>query len=173
MLALEAGDPRSQADLEPSLIDAERAAVKDRAAMVLGYRERSVAELVEKLTDDGYPKAAVDETVARFIELSLVDDERFASGWIRARRASGYGDDRIRRELRHKGVGDHIVSRCLSEFGEDIPDQIERASRLIASSRLETHADARRAVARLVRKGYPMRVALSAVRRRTEHGDID
>lgn len=173
ILSLEAGDPRSPAELEPELLDVERAAVKERAAMVLGYRDRSVAELIEKLVDDGYPRETIDEVIARFGELSLLDDQRFATGWIRARRASGYGDDRIRRELRQKGVSDQVISGSFAESAEESADQIERASRLLSSSHLESQADARRAVARLLRKGFPMGVALAAVRRLQHYDDVE
>lgn len=173
ILSLEAEDLRSRSELEPLLLEAERAAVKERAAMVLGYRDRSVAELVEKLADDGYPQIVVDETVERFSELSLIDDQRFTAGWVRSRRASGFGDDRIRRELRQKGVSDQIISEAFGELTEETSDQVERASRLLSASRLESQADARRAVSRLLRKGYPMSVALAAVRRLQNHDDIE
>ena len=104
LLGLEEGDEIESADLETLLAEHEPACARERALRVLGYRERSVKELSKRLGDDGYPPAVVQALVERMSELGLVNDERFASAWARARIAAGFGPDRIARELAAKGV---------------------------------------------------------------------
>ena len=105
---------------ERSVTEAEAEQARERALRVLGYRERSTAELVAKLTDDGYPARLAHQIVDRFVELSLLDDTRFAELWARNRVAAGYGRRRIADELARKGVDADVARSALDEvLGDD------------------------------------------------------
>jgi len=163
LLRVEAGSVVDRDDLLRQLEDAEPQLARDRALQLIGYRERSRHELRDRLVRDGYPHVVANAVVARFCEVELVDDERFAGAWIRSRLASGHGLRRIRRELAEKGVADHVIEEALLENAGD--DELARAS---ASLRGRVPRDAKerqRLVRRLVARGFDLRVAVDAVGR--------
>lgn len=149
-------------DLESALAAVEADQARERALRLLGYRERSVQELRQRLTYDGYPAPIVATTVDRMIELSLVDDARFASAWVRARQNAGFGPRRIRSELSRAGVSDEIASEALGECGEE-RDEIDRAREALRGRTASDRADRDRLVRRLVSRGFSLQTAIAAV----------
>ena len=148
--------------LEAGLAEAESVLAKERALRLLGYRERSAAELTRKLGESGYDSATVAPIVARFIELGLVDDERFAGMWVRSRVAAGQGAHRIQRELAEKGVAPQIISAALER--DCAPDtQVARARESLRGRRPADRKERDRLVRRLVTRGYDLSTALQAV----------
>ena len=167
LVNLQAGDEADRAELETQLAEHETACARERALRILGYRERSSAELAKRLRDDGYPAGVVGPLVERMIELGLVDDARFAASWARARFSAGFGPQRVARELAEKGIADELAADAITEaVGDD--DQIERARRLLGSTSLETRNERDKAVRKLVRKGFDLRTALKAAEKPEE-----
>lgn len=159
----------SDVDLQ-TVAELEETCARERALQLVGYRERSVTELRNRLLNDGYPSPLVAALVDRFVELMLVDDRRFAGQWVRNRLAAGYGSVRIRRELAEKGVATHLIEAALEEAVEhDADDEHDRARRVL---RGKTPADAKereRLIRRLVSRGFSLSVALAVVGRPREH----
>ena len=92
---------------------------KTSAFRLLKIRQRSVGELRQKLAAKGIAKATVDATVAFLLEKKFLDDRAFAKAWIRYRQARPYGPQRIRMELRQKGIEEEIIQEELTvAFGE-------------------------------------------------------
>ena len=148
--------------LEDALAEVEPGLAKERALRLLGYRERSEVELAAKLGDSGYGEAIVAPIVARFRELGLVDDERFAGTFVRSRVAAGLGTRRIQRELAEKGVSTHVASAALDQ---DCPVEAQ-LSRARESLRGRTATDRKtrdRLVRWLVSRGYDLSTAIEAV----------
>jgi len=157
VLALE---PGSAVD-DSELAETEMAQARERAFRVLGYRDRSAAELAKKLSDDGYPHDVVAAITDRLAELDLVNDVRFAETWVRMRSASGYGPHRVARELAEKGVDKQIAQDALHSV--EGPSELERA-RLVLGTR--TAADPRerdRLMRRLVTRGFSFETARAAL----------
>jgi regulatory protein len=143
------------------LNEVELSCARERGLRVLGHRERSTAELRRRLSDDGYPEPVVAVVVARFEELQLVDDARFAALWVRTRNSAGLGPQRIRRELRERGVSDEIIREAMS--GVMDADQVERARQTLGNRPLATASDRDRALRRLVGKGFDFTTARKAI----------
>ena len=161
-LCLTAEEPVDADALEEALAEVEPGLAKERALRLLGYRERSEAELAAKLVDSGYGDAIVASIVTRFRELGLVDDERFASTLVRSRVAAGFGKRRIQRELADKGVATHIASAALED---DCPGEAQ-VSRARESLRGRTATDRKtrdRLVKWLVSRGYDLSTAIETV----------
>lgn len=148
--------------LEKSISTEELPLAKERALKLLGYRERSAAEVRSKLKDSGYPAAVAGAVVERFREVELIDDSRFASTWARSRLAAGYGARRISRELAHKGVAPEIVAAAL-EPAEDDLDEVELALRSLRGRAPRDRADSQRLIRRLLSRGFGLSAARSAV----------
>lgn len=60
----------------------------DHALTYLSSRQRTVREMACYLDEKDFGEADVDATIARLIELGLLDDRRFADDFIRTRLAS-------------------------------------------------------------------------------------
>jgi regulatory protein len=162
-LAIAEGDARTTDEIERALGSVEPRLANDRALRLLGYRERSTAELSAALRDSGYPAPVVAIVVARMQELGLVDDERFAELWVRSRLAAGFGPRRIARELAEKGV-DPDVARVALDTHHDTAAELERARAYLGGRRADDRRSRERLVRRLVARGYDVSVALQAIR---------
>ncbi len=97
----------------------ELSKAKISAFRFLKIRQRSVHELREKLTQKKFPKAIVEETIAFLLEKKFLDDRAFAKGWVRYRQARPYGAQKIRMELRQKGIDEDTIREELANaFGD-------------------------------------------------------
>ena len=160
-LGLQEGSAIEPSEFEHQLEECERTCARERALRILGHRERSARELARRLHDDGYPEGVVNAVVDRFAELELVDDARFADLWIRTRTGAGFGPQRIRRELREKGVADEVIADALGQSRDS--DLVARARATLGSTPHDTRAERERALRRLVRKGFDISTILKAM----------
>ncbi|MGW6034053.1 regulatory protein RecX [Gordonia terrae] len=146
----------------------------DSALRLLGVRARSRQEMRDRLTRKGFEPEVVDEVMARLEQHKLLDDEEFASEWVRSRHLnSGKGRVALRHELRTKGVDESVISEALADIDPD--DEREIASGLVArkltpsvvdrigDDRAERDKAMRRLVGMLVRRGYSQSLAFEVV----------
>lgn len=97
---------------------------------LLAQREHSRHELAGKLAGRSGDSQAVAVLLDYLQEIGLLSDSRFAAAYIRSH-AARFGAQRLRQELRLRGVADDVLERALaeelapevSEFG----DELERA----------------------------------------------
>jgi regulatory protein len=84
-----------------------------------GYQERSHAEVRKKLYSFGLFKKEVEELTSRLIEEEYLNEERFtlqfASGKLRIK---GWGRQKIRYELRQKGISDYCITKALKSLDD-------------------------------------------------------
>jgi regulatory protein len=84
-----------------------------------GYQERSHAEVKQKLYSLGLFKKEVEELISLLIEEGYLNEERFArlfaSGKLRIR---GWGKQKIRFELKRKGVSEFCIVNALKSIDE-------------------------------------------------------
>jgi regulatory protein len=92
------------------------------ALRILNYRFNSSSELKRKLTAKKFDRKLVDETIVRLREEKWLDDERFASAYVRTRMMKKVGPLKIERELHAVGVDDETTRRVLRENGDDDRD---------------------------------------------------
>lgn len=153
-----AGDEfESEPELLARIQELEPPSAYQRAMRLLSARERSVQELRERLTADGYSSATVRAVIEEFTESELVSDYRFAQMFCRTRRAKGWADARISRELSAAGVSDDVIQDVL---GDRDPEQAERDALEIAlAAAPRSDRDVARLVNRLARLGYSFETA--------------
>jgi len=131
-------------------------------------RARSRAELADRLAAKGVPADLGERLLDRFTEVGLVDDARFAEGWVHGRQqAKGLARRALAAELRRKGVDDEVAREAL----DTLPPEAEvEAARHLVRRRMRSlrSVDDQTAVRRLVgmlgRKGYPPGTAYAVVR---------
>src|SRR5512144_1226925 len=109
------------ADADRELEDKVLARAKNAAYLLLTYRSRSRAEIVQKLGDKGFECAIIETVVASLERMGYINDRHFAEQWASSRvRLRGYGRRRIELELRNKGVAREAVIEAFSHvFGAE------------------------------------------------------
>ncbi len=138
----------------------------------LNRRDRTAAELPERLAAKEIEPWAIEQVLDELREQRYVDDAGYARRFADdRRRLDGWGSERIERRLRELGVEDEAIAPALAE--QDPESELETAVALLEQrfpGALETRRDRDRALGMLVRKGYALEVATDALRR---HGGAD
>ena len=161
-LSIEQGMSFDLPALELALAAVELPLAKDRALRLLGYRDRSRAELLRKLRDSGYSASLSELVVDRLAEIELLDDERFAAVWVRTRSAAGFGARRIARELADKGIAQETAAAAMEAIS-DVEEQLGRARKVLRGRVGSDRKERDKLVKRLVTKGFSLQVAIQAV----------
>ena len=89
------------------------------AMNMLARREHSVFELTRKLEQKDFPSEMIKEVIERLIADNLLSDERFAEAYVRMRSARGFGLQRIRLEMKERGVDSYLIDRAIAESDVD------------------------------------------------------
>lgn len=91
----------------------------EAAAKQLSYRALSISALREKLLTKGHSEDTVDYAIAWLAERGLIDDGRFAESTVHSYGRRGYGELRIRQELRRRGVGREDADAAMEDYEPD------------------------------------------------------
>jgi len=150
----------SETEIERLIDEDAYCQARAKAYHLLSYRQRSTAELSERLLRKGIPLHIVNRVMDRLSELQMIDDESFARNFAEARvRSKGYGPVRVRGELIRKGISSDIIESTLDETYEDAsPDDLALAATSKILRRLIKEADPRKRrdklTSYLVRRGF-------------------
>ena len=136
---------------------------RSKAEELLNRRDYSSSELAAKLREAGYHPSVADEVVARFVEVGLLDDRRFAELFARSKAAAGWGRIKVERELARRGVDATQLEGWPSGYLEE--DESETAFALASRRHLSGKNDFQKLVRFLCGRGFPMGVAMDAAKR--------
>jgi regulatory protein len=141
-------------------------AARERCLRLLTVRARSAAELRDRLRRAGFADGVVEKVIADLAGAGLVDDLEFARSWVAGRQAAGgTGKQKLRWELRRKGVTNELVERVIEETVHE-DTEVEQAL-LFAQKRLR--GDDAKALARvrrlLVGRGFGFGIVDAVMRR--------
>jgi regulatory protein len=138
----------------------------DAAYRFLGRRDRTVAEVRERLETDAIEADVADEAIAELTRQGYLDDARYAHRFAEDRRTiDAWGAERIERRLLAVGVEPALIAAALGERGA--AEELEAAVAVLRRRFARAPADDRdrdRALGLLVRKGYDLDLAYDAVR---------
>jgi regulatory protein len=147
-----------------------RERVFQRAAKLLAAKQRSVAELREKLsTTPGATESIVDEAIARLREYGYLDDAKFAQSYASLRlRERPIGRRRLQRDLWLKKVDKKTAETALDEIFEKTPEAelIDRAiaKRVRLRGKPKTREEAKKLFDHLLRQGFEFELVSEKVR---------
>jgi regulatory protein len=135
---------------------------RKKAERLLSVRERSEAELRDRLARAGFDEPIIDRVINEARSVGFIDDARFIRLYIAGKKRSGWGRLRIERELTRYG----IELRCRAGYPEEFftdEDEIERASVCLARhhSRAQDKEAAR--YRHLLSKGFSPTTAWKAI----------
>ena len=104
----------------------------------------------------------------RMTEVGLVDDQAYAQMLVRSQQAGrGLARGALARELRTKGIEDHLAEEAIASISEE--DERARARALVdkklrAMHGLGIQVQTRRLAGMLARKGYSSRITFAVIR---------
>lgn len=99
---------------------------RNAAIRLLARREHSVTELERKLAQRDHEADAVAEALAGLAAEGLQSNDRFAEAYVYSRVQKGYGPERIRAELRERGVSDSLAECYLQPIAGQWHERIEQ-----------------------------------------------
>lgn len=162
-LSVEAVAAVTAADSDP---EARLQRALDLAYRYLGRRDRTVVEMRRHLEAKRCEPVAIDGAIAALHEQGYLDDARYAQRFAEDRRElDGWGAERIARKLASVGIDAHHIEQACA--AQDHEAELEAAVALLRRKFREppeTDRDRDRALGMLVRKGYDLDLAYSAVR---------
>jgi regulatory protein len=137
----------------------------DLAYRFLGFRDRTVAEVLGHLAAKDVDLRTARAAVAVLREQDYLDDVRFAQRFTEDRRnLDDWGAERIERKLDELGIERDVIAEALERPAED---ELEAAVALLRRRLTGPPADERareKALGLLVRRGYGLELAYDAVR---------
>ncbi len=162
-----AGDPAPEVqkqDKEPDPYHVARQIVLRQLAMTPRSRQELSQKLAQRGCDPGVATAVLD----RMTQVGLIDDRAYAQMLVRSQQAGrGLARRALARELRTKGIEEHLAEEALASISE--ADEHDRAraladKRLRAMHGLGIEVQTRRLAGMLARKGYPSSVSHAVIR---------
>jgi len=144
------------------------------ALRLLTRRDYGTHELRQRLLQKGFPGEAVEQTIARGIELGYLDDarhvERLSQALLTTGRAAG---PRLLQELRRRGLPEELIRTAVTE--NRAAGREDEALRELIARRFATfdytaadERERRRVVCFLQRRGFPLDRILHELRKRTD-----
>lgn len=167
---------RDEMPLKPATA---RERVFQRAAKLLAARQRSVAELRERLlAGRGATSTNVEEVIARLREYGYLDDVKFAQSYAALRlRERPIGRRRLERDLIVKKVDRQTASTALDEIFDATPEEelIDRAiaKRIRLRGKPQSREDAKKIFDHLLRQGFAFELVSNKVRSMTSSDPDD
>ena len=157
----------SDADYEALKNKARSEAALTHAYRLLAHRMRSAAEIRRRLSQKGHTAEVTDAVIVRLTDEGLIDDQGFARAFVADKvRLSGWGRERIARDLSRAGLSDDMVEVAVAHL-EDA-DELERAMAALGRHgppRPPLDKARKRAYDFLSRRGFASPIAYRAVSR--------
>lgn len=128
------------------------------ALRLLDRRDLTAGELTQRLLAKQVPPETAQQVVTRFLQVGLINDERYAEQFTAARQANrGLARRVVAQELRRKGIDPEVVEAATAVIDRDAEraTAIELAQRRVQRlSGLPREVQYRRLGGFLARKGY-------------------
>lgn len=169
---LRAGMELDDETVETLQSSARTSSAKAQAANIIGSRPLSKRELTRRLVQKGNEEADAQTAADWLEELGAVDDAAYAAALARYYGARGYGPQRLREELRRRGVDRDLWEDALAE----LPDSGDTLDALIQKRRRGDLSDPRerkRVCDALLRRGFSWSQVKAAMGRYTDMPEED
>lgn len=148
--------------------DADPVAVaREIALRQLTVRARTEAELRTALARRNVPVEAVDEVVARFSDVGLLDDAAYARDWVAGGERRLKSRRSLTQELSAKGVDRETIEGALAGLDDEAELEVARAlarRKAAATLGLDYSVRYRRLAGALARRGFSGSVVAMIVR---------
>ena len=151
---LKLGTDLTESGLKELLEESDYRRAKSRAVWYLDRADHTEKGLYDKLLRGGFKKESAAKVVARFIEVGLLDDYRFAQNYAERLSASNYSKREILQKLTLKGVPYSVAKEVLETEDGDELDKIKNLLEKKYQTKLQKEGGAQKVFAALSRKGF-------------------
>lgn len=156
---LRIGDTISEDEVERLRTEDERFRAREAAFRLLKYRQRSVAEMRERLGEKGFLSAVIEEVIEDLLAEGYLDDTEFATLFAEdLLTRKNIGPLRLRAELNKKQVPDRIINTTIEQMYRKYDEQDlarQAASKKMATlRRVDKETAYRRLTGYLARRGF-------------------
>lgn len=143
---------------------------KARALRIINARPMSREEMRKRLVEKGETPENAEECADWLCEMGLINDEQYAGSVVRHYAAKGYGQTRIKQELRRHGVPREMWDAAL----EQMPEQDEYLARFLRTrlSDPTDRAQVKKVSDALFRRGYSWEQIRSALNEFDTQGEL-
>ena len=114
----------------------------NKALFILEHSDKSEAELRRRLVMNSYPEAIVDRAMEYVRDLHYIDDERYASSYIRTH-SGALSRREMSNKLLQKGISREVIDAAFQTAGEEDPS-VNHAETAAAVRTLSTKLGTRR-----------------------------
>ena len=98
---------------------------RKRALSILERRDKTTKELINKLTEDGYPSSVVDNAIEYVKSYHYLDDMRYAENYIRYHK-NQKSKTAVKLYLKDKGVDPEAIDAAIEkEYDNDEKEMIK------------------------------------------------
>lgn len=141
-----------------------------RALRIINARPMSREEMRKRLTEKGETPENAELCADWLCEMGLINDEVYAGSVVRHYAAKGYGQARIKQELRRHGVPREMWDEAL----EQMPEQDEYLERFLRTRLTAPHdrAQIKKVSDALFRRGYSWEQIKHALNEYDTQGDF-
>lgn len=155
----------SRAHFDEVLENATVESLRERIASAQSRRERSAAQMAQRLREDGFDAPHIDDAINRACACGLIDDCRYAESFITSKMQVGWGKARIERELERAGVDPCDVLGYPEAFF-DVDDEEERATELLMKKSIPSKNPVEKLARFLIARGFDTSLSLRLARKR-------
>lgn len=89
------------------------------AVKLLAFRDHSVAEITQKLTDREHNACSIERAINQLLSDNYLNDTRYAELYAEQRMEKGYGPLSIKANLTKRGIDKNLVQLALQKLSVD------------------------------------------------------
>lgn len=112
----------TEKDIEIYNLESNLSKAKAKAFDIVGRKSVTERELRTKLADKGYDEMIIDIVIETMRDYNYINDADYCESFLDYAKSKGWGQLKIRSELKRRGVDDTTVSDAFAEF-EDCPEE--------------------------------------------------
>ena len=130
-LDLKPGDVVDETLIKELSDEARGSAARATAARIVGRHAMSCATLLKKLKEKGIDDESANAALSWLVDIGIMDDAAYAKNLLSHYRARGFGNRRIREEMRVRGISREIIEEIIDErdMSDEILEYIEKKTR--------------------------------------------
>lgn len=166
-LCLEIGEDISDDKLKEIKERSDYIRTRSRALWYLDRSSHTERGLYDKLRRAGFSEKSCAEVIARFCELGLLDDRRYAENYAERCVEAGMSRRAVSDKLYAKGVPRDIIKETVGELSVDEGEQVRAVIEKKYKAKLAAGAT-EKVFAALVRKGFSYGAVRDALRKYAE-----
>lgn len=170
---LKVGAQIGEKDLKQLCFESDYRRAKSRAAWYLDRSDHTEKALYNKLLRGGFSKEAAAKVIARYVEVGLLDDTRYAQNYAERLLEANVSKREAVAKMLQKGVSLDLAKSVLADTEVDEQAQIKNLLSKKYRTKLCAENGVEKVFAALVRKGFSYQAVKEALKGYIEESEED